>query len=280
MSLGGHENPLGLPGRSKRSSGLPVRQRIPGVGKVLLVSSGKGGVGKSTMSVNLALAMSQLGQRVGILDADVFGPSLPTLVNLSGEPRINSKGQLIPLVNYGVQTMSMGYLIKQDNPVVWRGLMVMKAMQQLLFEVAWDNVDVLVVDMPPGTGDTQLSIGQQVKIDGSIIVSTPQDIALIDAVKGVSMFEKMRIPILGLVQNMAYYHCPNCHHEDHIFGPIDGAIKMAEKKGLRTLGSIPLNSEICAQSDKGKPIVLNKEHTQVSKPYFDISKEVLQLLKL
>lgn len=228
--------------------------------------------------MNLALAMSQLGQRVGVLDADVFGPSLPTLMNLSGEPRIDPQGRLIPLMNYGVQTMSMGYLIKPESPVVWRGLMVMKAMQQLLFEVAWD-VDVLVVDMPPGTGDTQLSIGQQVKVDGSVIVSTPQDVALIDAAKGVAMFRKMKIPVLGLVQNMSYYVCPNCNHSAHIFGELDGSIKMAQDKGLQILGSIPLDKDICLQSDKGKPIVLDRRKETITKPYFELAQKVLSLLQ-
>lgn len=255
-----------------------MRQRIPGVAKVVLVSSGKGGVGKSTVSVNLALAMSQLGKRVGVLDADVFGPSLPTLMNLKGEPRITQDGKLIPLTNYGVQTMSMGYLVRPDSPIVWRGLMVMKAMQQLLFEVAWDDIDVLIVDMPPGTGDTQLSIGQQLKIDGAVIVSTPQDVALIDAVKGVAMFEKMKVPILGLIQNMSYFMCPHCNHESHIFGPIDGATKMAEGRGLRTLGSIPLDREICLHSDKGKPIVLDKDKEEITKPYYSLAERIISLL--
>jgi ATP-binding protein involved in chromosome partitioning len=223
--------------------------------------------------------MSQLGKRVGILDADVFGPSLPTLMNLSGEPRLNSEGKLIPLVNYGVETMSMGYLVKPEAPIVWRGLMVMKAMQQLLFDVSWDNLDVLVVDMPPGTGDTQLSIGQQVKVDGAVVVSTPQDVALIDAIKGIAMFEKMKVPLLGLVQNMSYFVCPNCNHESHIFGPIDGAIKVAEERGLQTLGSIPLDKEICRQSDKGKPIVLNKDQSEIAKPYFELAERVLFLIE-
>lgn len=258
-----------------KGRGLPVRQSIPGVDKVILVSSGKGGVGKSTVSVNLAMAMHKLGKRVGVLDADVFGPSLPTLMNLSGEPRISQDGKLLPLTNYGVQTMSMGYMIKPDNPVVWRGLMVMKAMQQLLFDVKWDNLDVLVVDMPPGTGDTQLSIGQQVKVDGAVIVSTPQDVALIDAVKGIAMFEKMKIPILGLVQNMSYYICSNCSHEAHIFGT-DGAKRVAAERGLKTLGSIPLSEEICANSDDGKPIVLTEPKNNITQCYFDTASTILQ----
>ncbi|AOA61762.1 GQ67_01581T0 [Komagataella phaffii] len=179
----------------RMSKGLPIRQKIPNVEKVILVSSGKGGVGKSTVSTNLALSLRNLGLKTGLLDADLFGPSIPKLMNLAGEPRITETGKLIPLVNYGIQTMSMGYLISEENAVVWRGLMVMKALQQLLFEVQWEDLDILVIDMPPGTGDTQLTISQQVKVDGSVIVSTPQDIALLDAVKGITMFNKVNIPV-------------------------------------------------------------------------------------
>jgi ATP-binding protein involved in chromosome partitioning len=229
------------------------------------------------MLVNLALALSQLGAKVGILDADIFGPSIPTLLKLSGEPRLSSEGKLLPLSNYGVESMSMGYLIKPETPVVWRGLMVMKAMQQLLFEVKWSALDYLVIDMPPGTGDTQLSISQQVKVHGAVIVSTPQDIALIDAVKGISMFEKVNIPILGMVQNMSYYVCPNCNHEAHIFGD-GGTAKEADKRGLKLLGSIPLNEEICLQSDIGKPPVLSSDNEAIKSAYLNIGKNVIQAL--
>mmetsp|Transcript_9407 Transcript_9407/g.11705 ORF Transcript_9407/g.11705 Transcript_9407/m.11705 type:complete len:314 (+) Transcript_9407:29-970(+) len=281
-----HENPLGLPRVKKdgkapeiprMSKGLPIKQKIPGVDKILLVSSAKGGVGKSTVSINIALALQGLGKKVGILDADVFGPSIPRLLNLSGEPRLSEEGKLIPLTNYGVESMSMGYLIKPENAIVWRGLMVMKALQQLLFEVKWTNLDYLVVDMPPGTGDTQLTISQQLKVDGSIIVTTPQDIALIDAVKGIAMFNKVNIPILGLVQNMSYFLCPNCNHESHIFG-IDGARREAEKHHLEVLGSIPLNEEICTQSDTGKPVVVSHPNSKIAQPYIEIAEKVVSNL--
>jgi ATP-binding protein involved in chromosome partitioning len=176
--------------------GLPTKQPIAGVKKVIVVSSGKGGVGKSTTAVNLALATAGLKRRVGILDADLFGPSIPSLMNLSGEPDLTDKGdRLVPLMNYGVQCMSMGFLVDKEAPVVWRGLMVMKALQQLLHQVAWNNLDYLFVDMPPGTGDVQLTLSQQVVVDGAVIVSTPQDIALIDAVKGSNMFKKVNVPV-------------------------------------------------------------------------------------
>ncbi|GEQ68081.1 hypothetical protein JCM33374_g1747 [Metschnikowia sp. JCM 33374] len=262
----------------RMSRGLPVRRRIDNVAKILLVSSAKGGVGKSTVSVNVALALKKLGKSCGILDVDIFGPSIPKLLRLQGEPRISSTGKLIPLSNYGLPSMSMGYLVAPENPVVWRGLMVMKALQQLLFEVEWPSLDYLVIDMPPGTGDTQLTISQQLKVDGAIIVSTPQDIALIDAVKGIAMFNKVNIPILGLVQNMSHFVCPNCNHESHIFGS-DGARREALAHGLDVLGSIPLNETICVQSDSGKPVVVSEGDSALSEPYLSIGRKVLEKLE-
>lgn len=277
-----HENPLGLPKRGgndlspRMSKGLPIKQKIPNVNRILLVSSGKGGVGKSTVSINFAMSLKKLGKKVGILDADLFGPSIPKLLNLNGEPRISDNGKLIPLSNYGLESMSMGYLIAPENPVVWRGLMVMKALQQLLYEVEWSKLDYLIIDMPPGTGDTQLTISQQLKVDGAVIVSTPQDIALIDAVKGISMFQKVNIPILGMVQNMSYFLCPNCNHESHIFGN-EGAIKKAKELNLDVLASIPLNEQICELADNGKPIVL--QDTPISDNYLQLAQAVLNKLE-
>lgn len=280
-SILAHENPLGIPrfaGKPnsipKASKGLPVRQKIPNVSNIILISSAKGGVGKSTVSVNTALALNSLGKKVGILDADIFGPSIPKLMNLKGEPRLSSLGKLLPLSNYGVQTMSMGYLIDEKQAITWRGLMVMKALQQLLFEVEWSPIDYLVVDMPPGTGDTQLSIGQLLQITGAIIVSTPQDIALIDAVKGITMFNKINILLIGMVQNMSHFICPNCKHESHIFKN-KGAERVALENNLKVLSSIPLNEEICVQSDVGKPIVISDPNSEIAKPYFDIAKAIV-----
>jgi ATP-binding protein involved in chromosome partitioning len=276
-----HENPLGLPRNKKdaiplMSRGLPIKQRISGVNRVILVSSAKGGVGKSTVAVNTALALQSLGRKVGILDADIFGPSVPRLLNLNGEPRISDNGKLLPLINYGIESMSMGYMVSTEKAVVWRGLMVMKALQQLLFDVQWSNLDYLVIDMPPGTGDTQLTISQQLKVDGAVIVSTPQDIALIDAVKGITMFKQVEIPLLGLVQNMSYFVCPNCKHESHIFGS-EGARREATKHNLDVLGSIPLNETICVQSDKGKPVVMTDP--ELAKPYVDIASNIIAKLE-
>ncbi|CUS13338.1 unnamed protein product [Tuber aestivum] len=257
-----HENPLGLPQSGsppqipRALRGLPTKRPIRDVSKVLAVSSAKGGVGKSTIAVNLALALVRQGKRTGILDTDVFGPSIPKLLNLSGEPRLSLHNRLIPLSNYGVKSMSMGYLVGEEAPVVWRGLMVMKAMGQMLNEVEWGGLDVLILDFPPGTGDVQLSVTQQVIVDGALIVSTPQDIALIDAVKGINMFKKVDVPLLGMVQNMSVFTCPNCQHDTHIFGA-DGVERECKKHGIELLGDIPLHASICRDADQGKPTVVS-----------------------
>ncbi|RFU35123.1 hypothetical protein B7463_g1199, partial [Scytalidium lignicola] len=272
-----HENPLGLPrtGSIPRfQRGLPERRRIKDVKKVIAVSSAKGGVGKSTISVNLALAFAQRGLRSGILDTDIFGPSIPTLLNLSGEPRLSSNNQLVPLSNYGVKSMSMGYLVGEDAPVVWRGLMVMKALQQLLHEVDWGGLDVLVLDLPPGTGDTQLTITQQIVLDGAIIVSTPQDIALKDAIKGINMFKKMDIPLLGMVQNMALFTCPHCHNSTHIFGSQAGVNHACEKHAVKFLGDVPLHPSICDDADRGKPTVVAEPESERAKAFMNIARIV------
>ncbi|KAK0654235.1 Iron-sulfur protein IND1 [Lasiodiplodia hormozganensis] len=262
-----HENPLGLPRSGappqipRMQRGLPQKRNIRDVNKVVAVSSAKGGVGKSTIAVNLALSFARRGLRAGILDTDIFGPSIPTLLNLSGEPRLSANNQLVPLSNYGVKSMSMGYLVGEDAPVVWRGLMVMKALQQLLHEVDWGGLDVLVLDLPPGTGDVQLTITQQIVLDGAVIVSTPQDIALKDAVKGVNMFRKVSVPLLGVVENMATFHCPHCHAETPIFTSASAGTDHSfhsrfKELGVPLLGEIPLHPRICADADRGKPSVV------------------------
>ncbi|CEP15847.1 hypothetical protein [Parasitella parasitica] len=280
-----HENPLGLPRHKpaptipRAHRGLPKKMPIAGVKNVVVVASGKGGVGKSTTAVNIALAAAGLKRRVGILDADIFGPSVPKLMNLKGEPELTEKGdRLIPLTNYGVKCMSMGFLVDQDAPVVWRGLMVMKALQQLLHQVDWGQLDLLVIDMPPGTGDVQLTISQQIVVDGAVIISTPQDIALIDAVKGVNMFKKVNVPILGMVQNMSLFICPNCQHESHIFGH-DGAARMAEEFNVPLLGQVPLHADICTLSDSGKPIVISQPDSPFSNYYRSITQNMLNRLQ-
>ncbi|XP_030853692.1 iron-sulfur protein NUBPL isoform X1 [Strongylocentrotus purpuratus] len=260
---------------------LPKREPIPGVKNTILVASGKGGVGKSTTAVNVALGIAAIEQNanVGILDADVFGPSIPRMMNLQGkEPDIDKNNQLIPLRNFGISCMSMGFLVDEKSPVVWRGLMVMSAMQRLVKQVAWAPLDYLVIDMPPGTGDTQLSISQLITIAGAVIVSTPQDIALLDARKGAEMFNKVDVPVLGIVQNMSVYQCPKCGHEAHIFGQ-DGVHGVAKEMGLDVLGDVPLHIDIRETSDRGKPIVVSSPQSPQALAYKSIAKEVLSRIK-
>jgi ATP-binding protein involved in chromosome partitioning len=254
------------------------------------VSSAKGGVGKSTIAVNLALSLSRHSLRAGILDTDIFGPSIPTLLNLSdaGEPSLTPANQLVPISNYGLPSMSIGYLLPSESaPIAWRGLMVMKALQQLLHEVDWSpGLDVLVLDLPPGTGDVQLTIGQQVEVDGAVVVSTPQDVALKDAVKGVGMFEKMKIPVLGMVQNMSVFVCPGCGAETRIFaqGGQGGVAGRCKEMGVEFLGDVPLDAGICADADRGMPTVVAEEVTGGTKKntvYFEkIAKRVADKIGL
>ncbi|OLL23453.1 Iron-sulfur protein IND1 [Neolecta irregularis DAH-3] len=280
-----HENPLGLPRSDappvipRMQRGLPQKRSIPGVGKVIAVSSAKGGVGKSTIAGKLYFIhpVALQGRKVGILDTDIFGPSIPKLFNLSGEPSLDNR--LIPLQNYGVESMSMGFLVGEEAPVVWRGLMVMKALQQLLHEVEWGALDLLILDLPPGTGDTQLTITQQILLDGAVIVSTPQDIALIDAVKGINMFKKVNVPLLGIIQNMSIFVCPKCNHETSIFG-CDGARRTAEKHGIEHLGDIPLHQSICAQADLGKPTVISEPDGIYAQIFREIAKRICNKIGL
>ncbi|KAJ3275267.1 hypothetical protein HDV01_000994 [Terramyces sp. JEL0728] len=277
-----HENPLGIPNKlpvrnvERMQRGLPKKRKIPGIQDVILVSSAKGGVGKSTTAVNLAVSLSNIGLKVGLLDADVFGPSIPKMMNLEGcEPLLSEENKLIPLNNHGISCMSIGFLVKEDAPVVWRGMMVMKSIQQLLWDVDWNNLDLLVIDLPPGTGDVQLTIQQQIEISGAVIVSTPQDIALVDAVKGINMFKKMDTKILGIVQNMSYFQCTQCNHQTHVFG--DGLSKKAKEMEIDMLGSIPLNASICQSGDEGKPIALADEVCKSA--YKGIAENILARLK-
>ena len=237
--------------------GPPVRQvsNIPGVKNLIAVASGKGGVGKSTTAVNLALGFQALGLRVGILDADIFGPSQPRLLGLRGRPEVLSGTKLRPMEAYGLQAMSMGFLVDEGTPIIWRGPMVVSALNQMLREVGWGDLDVMVIDMPPGTGDVQLTMAQQVPLAGAIIVSTPQDLALIDARKGLSMFRKVDVPVLGIVENMSMFICPKCGERSDIFGH-GGARQEAEKLGVPFLGGIPLHMSIRETSDAGTPIVV------------------------
>jgi ATP-binding protein involved in chromosome partitioning len=238
-----------------------IKKSIPHVKNIIVVASGKGGVGKSTTALNLAVSLHQKGLRVGLLDADIYGPSLPLMVGCWDKPEVSVDKKLIPLEKYGLSLMSMGFLIERDKPVIWRGPMVQGALQQLLFEVAWGHegeLDVLVIDTPPGTGDVHLSLAQQLQVDGAIVVSTPQDMALIDAKKAIEMFHKVDIPVIGLIENMAYFCCPNCGVETDIFNRY-GVKVTAEESDISFLGSIPLTLSIRKACDDGMPVGLTDD---------------------
>src|SRR5262249_10930816 len=237
---------------------------VPGVRAIVAVASGKGGVGKSTVAANLALGLAALGLRVGILDADIYGPSQPRMMGIAGRPQSPDGRRLLPMVNYGVKCMSMGFMIAEDTPMIWRGPMVMSALQQMLRDVEWGELDILVVDLPPGTGDAQLTMAQQVPLSGAVIVSTPQDIALLDARKGLTMFRKVDVPVLGIVENMSYFLCPHCGERSEIFSH-GGARKEAEKLGTDFLGEVPLDIAIRETSDGGKPIVVSSPESAHAK---------------
>jgi len=230
---------------------------IEGIETLIAIGSGKGGVGKSTVSSNIALALAAQGKKVGLLDADVYGPSQPRMLGVSGRPSTPDGKTIIPLSNYGVTVMSMGFMIEEGQSIVWRGPMLMSALQQMLRQVEWGALDYLIVDLPPGTGDVQLTLSQKAQVDGAIIVSTPQDIALLDAKKALDMFQKMNVPILGMIENMSTYVCPNCDHEAHIFGH-GGAKAEAERIDAPFLGEIPLDIDIRTTSDEGAPIVASR----------------------
>lgn len=249
----------------------------PTVRHIVAVASGKGGVGKSTTAVNFALALAAEGAKVGLLDADVYGPSLPRMMGISGKPTTADGKRLDPMENYGVKVMSMGFLVDEETPMIWRGPMVMSAIQQMLRDVVWGDLDVLVVDMPPGTGDAQLTLAQQVPLAGAVIVSTPQDIALLDARKGLNMFRKVDVPVLGIVENMSYYQCPKCGDRAEIFGH-GGARNEAERLGVDFLGEIPLDIKIRETSDGGNPVVASEPDGPHAQAYRALASRVLEKL--
>ena len=259
-------------GAGKPSQG-PGGAMIPGIRAIVAVASGKGGVGKSTVTTNLALALAQQGLKVGVLDADIYGPSQPRMLGISGRPTSPDGKILNPMENYGVKCMSMGFLVAEDTPMIWRGPMVQSALQQMLRDVDWGELDILVVDMPPGTGDAQLTMAQQVPLTGAVIVSTPQDIALLDARKGLNMFRKVDVPVLGIVENMSVFVCPNCGHESHIFSH-GGAKREAERLGMEFLGEIPLHIEIRETSDGGRPVVVSNPDAPNAKAFAAIARRV------
>ena len=251
---------------------------MPGVKNIIAVASGKGGVGKSTTAVNLALALSAEGARVGILDADIYGPSQPTMLGLSGKPEVDGQS-ILPKVAYGVQSMSIGYLIDEDTPMIWRGPMVTGALQQLLNDTRWDKLDYLIIDLPPGTGDIQLTLAQQIPVSAAVIVTTPQDIALLDAQRGLKMFEKVSVPVLGIIENMSLHVCSKCGHEEPIFGS-GGALKMSEKYAVDLLGSLPLDIRIREQADSGHPTVVADPLGRSAQIYREIARKLAGRLDL
>ncbi len=252
---------------------------LKGVKNIIAVASGKGGVGKSTMSVNLALALSAEGARVGILDADIYGPSQPRMLGISGKPQSKDGKSLEPMSGYNVQAMSIGFLVDEESPMIWRGPMVTQALEQLLKDTQWDNLDYLIVDMPPGTGDVQLTLAQKVPVSGSVIVTTPQDIALLDARKAYKMFDKVEIPVLGVVENMSTHICSKCGHEEHIFGA-GGGQDMADDYGTELLGNVPLDRSIREGADGGRPSVVADPDGVISNIYKSIARKATARLAL
>ena len=265
------------PGQHGAQGGSTQKAGVPGIKSIIAVASGKGGVGKSTTSVNLALGLQSLGLSVGILDADIYGPSMPRLLGITDKPETSGR-TLPPMEAYGLKVMSMGFLVEEDTPMIWRGPMVISALTQMLREVEWGELDVLVVDMPPGTGDAQLTMAQQVPLAGAVIVSTPQDIALIDARKGLNMFRKVEVPILGLIENMSMFICPKCGEQSDIFGH-GGARDEAERLGVAFLGEVPLHMDIRENSDGGTPVTVSKPDGPHAEIYSSIAVSVMEQLQ-
>ncbi len=250
-------------------------QQIPGVDRIIAIASGKGGVGKSTVSANLACALAQSGRRVGLLDADVYGPSQPRMLGVSGRPASPDGKTILPMRNHGVTMMSIGLMTNEDQAVVWRGPMLMGALQQMMMQVQWGALDVLLVDLPPGTGDVQMTLAQKAQVDGAIIVSTPQDVALIDARKGIDMFNQLKVPILGMIENMSTHICSNCGHEEHIFGH-GGVAAEAKKLGVPLLAELPLDLQIRLASDGGAPITVSAPDSPQAQAFQDLAAELVK----
>ena len=249
-------------------------QAIPGIASVVAIASGKGGVGKSTVSANIACALAQMGRKVGLLDADVYGPSQPRMLGVSGRPASPDGKTILPLRNHGVTMMSLGLMINDGEAAVWRGPMLMGALQQMLMQVQWGALDVLIVDLPPGTGDVQMTLAQKTEVAGAVVVSTPQDVALIDARRGINMFEKMNVPILGMVENMSTHICSNCGHEEHVFGH-GGVAAEAEKMGVPLLAEVPLDLQIRLAADGGAPIVVSQPDSAQAQAFHKVAQALV-----
>jgi ATP-binding protein involved in chromosome partitioning len=271
----GHSHGGGPAGPAK----VGPKPDIPGIAAVVAVASGKGGVGKSTTAVNLALGLAANGLKVGLLDADVYGPSIPRLLGLSGRPEVSAGKRLMPMIGWGIPVMSMGFLVAEDTPMIWRGPMVVSALEQMLREVEWGQLDVLVIDLPPGTGDAQLTLAQRAPLTGAVIVSTPQDIALLDARKGLNMFRKVDVPVFGIIENMSYFLCPNCGHRSEIFAH-GGARRTADELGCDFLGEIPLDIAIRETSDGGTPIVASQPDGPHAAAYRALATRIADKIKL
>jgi len=277
------KDPAALKARQEElmKRGLPKRKSIAGVQNVILVSSGKGGVGKSTVSVNLAASLSKHSSNpaIGILDADIFGPSLPTMFNISGLPELTPENKMIPLINYGIKCMSIGFLVDPKNAVVWRGPMVMGALNKLLNETDWGHLDYLVIDTPPGTGDILLSLAQTIDISGAVIVSTPQKVAQADAIKGIDMFNKVHVPVLGIVENMSGFVCSNCGSVTHVFGN-KNLESLVMGSGSQVIGKIPLDPKLVESSDNGQPLVLSFPDSEPAKQFHKLADLIITKLKI
>ncbi|MCT7374387.1 Mrp/NBP35 family ATP-binding protein [Chelativorans salis] len=281
--MGATPQPQAAPRPQQRSPAAsqgqqPAKAGVPGIEAIIAVASGKGGVGKSTTAVNLALGLSALGLKVGILDADIYGPSMPRLLGLKGKPEMVDSKTLKPMQAYGLEVMSIGFLVEEETPMIWRGPMVMSALRQMLRDVAWGPLDVLVVDMPPGTGDAQLTMAQQVPLAGAVIVSTPQDLALIDARKGLNMFRRVDVPVLGIVENMSYFIAPDTGKRYDIFGH-GGARNEAERLGVPFLGEVPLTMDVRETSDAGTPVVVSNPEGAQAKVYRAVAEKVLERMR-
>ena len=255
--------------------GLPPPQRVPGVGKILAVASGKGGVGKTTVAVNLACALAKLGQNVGLMDCDIYGPSVPLMMNVHEAPTASDNAHLNPQANYGVKLMSIGFLVDRDTPVIWRGPMIMKTVQQFIHNVNWAPLDVLLVDLPPGTGDAQLSLAQTTELDGGIIVTTPQDASLGVVRKGIAMFQRVNVPITGIIENMSYFSCPHCNQRTEIFSH-GGGRREAQRLEIPFLGELPIYTEIRVGGDSGVPVVVSAPDSPAGKAFLEIARVLVE----
>lgn len=256
-----------------------MNAKLPNVKNIIAVASGKGGVGKSTTAVNLALALMQEGARAGILDADIYGPSVPLMLGINVRPEVREQKKMLPVIAHGIQSMSIGYLIDENAPMIWRGPMVSGALQQLLNDTLWDNLDYLIIDLPPGTGDIQLTLAQKIPVSGAVIVTTPQDLALLDARRAYEMFRKVNVPVLGIVENMSLHICSQCGHIEPIFGE-GGGQQMAQQYDVALLGALPLDLQIRQQTDSGKPTVVAAPQSENTKLYRQIARQLMEKLSL